>query len=529
MIRFKRSVLLLMAVFSVVNLFPQEVFYPLEKQAIYRFLDELAGSGIINFNSTVKPYSRKAIANLLLEATEKKNLLSARQKKELEFYLRDFGKELTEYGEKGKRKDLFFYHDSVFTITFNPILGGEVFYNPSGYARNWRNGIEAFSSIGKLGIWATFYDNHENPLLSSPEFLLKRPGGHIKDGTDWSVMKAGISWDWKWGSIALVNDILSWGNGYNGANIFSGNTPPFFQLKINIKPVKWIEFNYIHGSLNSMVVDSTRSYYVKNSYGTDYREVYHRKYLAANLFTIQPIEKLNISTGNSIIYSDYGFNPVFLIPVLFFKSVDHSQNSGIDNMNSQMFLDVSFRRIKNLHIYGTLFIDELSVSRFFKNDEWNFFSYKAGASVYNLPFQNLQIIAEFTYTYPLTFQHYVPTLTFETNRYNLGHYLKDNSREWYFSIVYHPTRASEIRFWYCDAVRGPDYTHLGTPRVGNPPLSSIEWQNTSAGICADFQIINDLFFRTSIVRSRIQGATSLYPSFLSGNKTTFNIGIGAGF
>ena len=76
----------------------------------------------------------------------------------------------------------------------------------------------------------------------------------------------------------LVKDKQVWGNNYNGANIFGGNNPSFIQLRLHLNPVKWFNFNYFHGWLNSMVVDSSRSYWVTNSYGTDYREVYHKKY-----------------------------------------------------------------------------------------------------------------------------------------------------------------------------------------------------------------------------------------------------------
>ena len=71
-------------------------------------------------------------------------------------------------------------------------------------------------------------------------------------------------------------------------------------------------------------------------------------------------------------------------------------------MNSQMFLDISSRQIKKLHLYATLFIDELSVSRITDEDEWNFFSWKAGFRLTDLPFSNLSFTTEFTYTYPLT-------------------------------------------------------------------------------------------------------------------------------
>ena len=70
-------------------------------------------------------------------------------------------------------------------------------------------------------------------------------------------MQGGVTYSWKWGNAGLVKDNLQWGNNYNGANIFGGNNPTFVQLRLHISPVKWFDFNYFHGWLNSMVVDST--------------------------------------------------------------------------------------------------------------------------------------------------------------------------------------------------------------------------------------------------------------------------------
>jgi hypothetical protein len=247
------------------------------------------------------------------------------------------------------------------------------------------------------------------------------------------------------------------------------------------------------------------------------------------MFTFTPFKNLNISAGNSIVYSGENAHPAYLIPVLFYKSVDHSLTSGIDNMNSQMFLDISSRQIRKLHIYATMFIDELSVERFSMDDEWNFFSYKAGFRLTDLPVSNLSITTEFTYSYPLTFMHYVPTTTFETAYYNLGHYLKDNAREWYFGIDYRPVRALNINLFFSDAIRGPDYTALGTNREGNPPLASIEWHNISYGLKASFQIINDLYSWFSFAVSDISGEESWSPEYYYGQKNTVNLGVTFGF
>jgi len=510
-------------------LFPQEIPYPVNNYGIYEFLDELSGNQIISLNSAIKPYSRLHIAGLLSEAGKKRNMLTPRQQKELDFYMKEFCKELNDEKNHIKRKDFFYYKDSIFTITVNPILGAELFLNSSGEATYWRNGAEAWAYIRKWGFYASLRDNHEKPLLSSPAFLSPRTAGHIKNSTDWSEMKGGVTFSWQWGNIGLVKENIQWGNNCNGANIFGGNNPSFVHLRLHISPVRWFDFNYFHGWLNSMVVDSTRSYWVKNSYGSDYREVYHKKFIAANILTVTPFKYLNISAGNSIIYSDIGFSPYYLIPLFFYKSVDHSVNSGINNMNSQMFVDISSRQIKHLHLYAVLFVDEFSINRIFKKDEWNFLSWKTGFRLIDFPLPDLSLTAEFTYTYPLCYQHCVPTLTFESNRYNLGHYLKDNSREFYAALDYHPFRTAKVTLFFLDAVRGPDYNALGGSRLGNPPLASIEWHNSSAGLKASCQLINDFYLWGSLITSKITGNKEWSPEYFYGRKTTLNAGFTFGF
>ena len=79
-----------------INLYSQEVPQPVSNYGIYEFLDELAIDKIISINSVIKPYSRLFISKRLQEAEEKRELLNSRQQKELDFYLMDFGKELSE-------------------------------------------------------------------------------------------------------------------------------------------------------------------------------------------------------------------------------------------------------------------------------------------------------------------------------------------------------------------------------------------------------------------------------------------------
>jgi len=475
--------------------------------------------------------------------------LTPRQQKELDFWLNIYSP-----GEPdGKFKLLLspataYYRDSLFSVTVSPILGlsagvtsgsdgnGSDGGSGDGTGENsrqrtiaWKNGAKVYGNYGRWAFFAALQDNHQDPLPGRPEYLTRERGGHIKNGTDFSEMTGGVSYMWKWGDIAFLKDSPVWGSGYAGTNILSGRAPSFMHIRLHLKPVKWGEMTWIHGWLTSMVIDSTRSYWVTNAYGTEYREHYRRKYFAANIFTLTPVERLHISAGNSVIWSDPRITPYYLMPVFFYKSVDHGVNSGINNSNSQMFLDVSSDNIRHLHLYGTLFIDELSTARF-TNSDYNFFSWKGGFRTGNFSFSpNLWLTAECTFTYPLTFQHNVPVTTFENQGYNLGHWLRDNSRSWYFALDWRPVRAAGVRLWHERSERGPDYQSIGGSRVGLPYLETIEWSNITTGLDVSYMILGGVQARASLALRDVTGNEDWYPSHLFGTTTTFSGGVVWGF
>ncbi len=228
--------------------------------------------------------------------------------------------------------------------------------------------------------------------------------------------------------------------------------PAFPRLELDLNPAPWFRMTYVHGSLVSEVVDSSLSFTTSTAYGTDYREVYHSKYLAANIFTFTPVKNLQLSIGNSVIY-DYRYpSAAFLLPVAFYKAIDHTMNSGVDNMNSQLFFSASVRKLKHFHFYGTVFLDEVAMDRVFDDSEFNFVSYKAGFSTTILP--SFRFLAEYTWTNCLTFMHNIPTTTYESNKYNLGHYLEDNARDFYTSLDWSPWRTLRIKAYFIYLFKG---------------------------------------------------------------------------
>ena len=112
----KYSILLLLTWVCTYS-FSQTIYYNTSHEGLYHYLDEMANDGLIELNSVVKPYSRAFIASKLKEIFEQQDKLNKRQKSELDFFLRDFNKELMPNKNFKKRIDLFYYKDSLFTLS----------------------------------------------------------------------------------------------------------------------------------------------------------------------------------------------------------------------------------------------------------------------------------------------------------------------------------------------------------------------------------------------------------------------------
>jgi len=527
------GILIIVGHFTISN--SQTVYHHISNKEIYFFLDEMANLGLIEINSAIKPYSRMFIASKLDEVQEHTGKLNKRQLEELNFYLRDFNKELLPGKNYKKRLDLFYYKDSLFTFSINPILGVQYWTNQNGNNYHTWNGAEVFAYVGKyLGVYANLRDNHEEKRLSSAEYLDKRPAARYKSGTDYSEMRGGMTLSWNWGTFGLVKDHIEWGNNYHYPSIISGKAPSFTQLKLNLKPAEWLDFNYFHGWLNSGIIDSTRSYSYINNYRTSTRIVYRKKYIAANMFTFKPLKGLFASVGNSIVYSDVDVNPVYLIPFMLYKSIDHTLNHNLSNdggQNSQFFIDVSSRQINHVHLYASLFFDDISISRLKQNGHLDYYSLNTGFKVSNL-IPNLSFCFEYFQSYPLVYKHDMPTTSYESNFYNLGHFMQDNSRSYYADIVYRPLKGFYIKFYYNRAEHGPDHESLGTDRqeVVNLFLDSVEWETSKFGLSLSYQLFNDLYFFGELTYNTVKGDIDKYSTpYFHGELYTISFGANIGF
>jgi hypothetical protein len=189
----KKFLALLFLSYILTSIQAQVVYEDVANKSIYNFLDEMANENIIRINSVVKPYSRMFIAEKLTEIKAASGQLNRRQKSELDFYLKDFNKELLPGKYAGKRFDVFYYKDSLFTFSLNGIAGGQAWKNENGINYHRYYGGDVFATVGQhLGIYASLRDNTEKIPLADTGVITIRNGGKYR-GTDYSEMRGGIT------------------------------------------------------------------------------------------------------------------------------------------------------------------------------------------------------------------------------------------------------------------------------------------------------------------------------------------------
>ena len=570
----RKIILLLFCTFAISNIFSQDIPEHISYTRIYDYLDELASEGVIELNSTVKPYSRQFIAEKLLQAQKQNTLLNKRQNDDLNFFLNEFALEQNKLPETKLNlvnmetstlafiQPAFHYKDSIFRARITPIIGMTVTRNANGNITKRWYGAEFQAMMGKhLSVYGSLRDiSIQGQLLARPGYLNDFPGYEYKEssgGGDYSDSRAGIKYAWNWGSVGLVKDNIVWGDNYHGSNILSGRAPSFPMLTLHLKPTKWFEMQYIHGWLVSNVADSSH-YYLENGTTKWYRPA--NKFLAANIFTFTPVKHLNVSVGNSIVYAENNVQAAYLLPFAFYKSIDHSMTKGlgIENQNSQVFFNISSRNIKHLHLFTSVYADEINFARFKPGSaEKNPISIKVGANLSNFPIQNLSVIGEFTHTNIINYKHSIPVLTWASNSYNLGSYLGDNSQEMYLALRYKPIRGLDLNLSFMDAKHGNEYEYLRrnanradaiSKIISQPSLGDITWSNKTIGFNAQYEVFSNAYALINVtysdirgydltstpidgeIRKTAQGYLDMFtPAYLQGKNTTITVGFSIGF
>jgi hypothetical protein len=543
----KISLILFCTIQFTVNRVQAQIVWENPKLPINNFLSRQAQKGNINIADLILPLSRKEIAFNLSTLKDSLHKLSAIEKEELNFYL----KEYTEFNIKRIDSTLFFKNDpygrwrafsaetSDFLIRIDPAVSMETTQGGGKSIMKMSGGLQFWGHMGKnISFQAFFTDITEygsridTIRQFSNETGIVRFENVKKDSKllTYSNLRGSVGLEFRNGSVSLGNDQILWGYGENGRLVMSDKAPAYPFIRLDYQPLKWVKFHYAHTWLQSAIIDSARSYPKGNTiYGTD-RELYVSKFMATHSLNFFPVKGLSLSIGESIIYSDR-MDPGYLIPVMFFKAYDqitsrYKINSG---SNGQFFFQASSRNhIKGMHLYGTLFIDEIRASEVFnRNKSRNQIGFNAGGSITDLFLPYLTLGMEYTRINPFVYQNLIPAQTYTSQNYLMGDWIGQNADRLTAWLKYNPMPrlSTKIRL---DYIRKGEDGSLDDQYYTEPQpkfLSSKVENQKQLLIEATYELINNLNIRASyfkqagIIRPDLQ--TSAVP-----NEVRFGISYG---
>ncbi|MEO8233533.1 MAG: capsule assembly Wzi family protein [Ignavibacteriota bacterium] len=538
------------------NLTAQVVYVPLENE-VYDFLERMSIKGFIELDDEVKPFSRIYIAEKLFEIKNKTQInnqdFSEVEFLELRFWTSEFYYELNQIVSKNEVKNIFntnaeshFYQiqerwflfshsDSLFNVKLSPIAGYGLAAtgDKSGHTR-W----VGLSTFGSYSDWFGFsFDIRDKGEFGSNvdkyKYFSPLRGAWYKgapNGIEYSDAKGSINFNWKWGQVSLIKDYQQWGHGKFGQLILSDKAPSYPQIRLQLKPTSWLRFNYMHGWLSSLVYDSA---YFYNSYpGTISQTLvksYIPKYIAANMLTVTPIDWLDVSVGNAVVYGGE-LRPEFFIPFMFYKFLDHNSGRGdVNDANGMMYFDISAKYPKNFQFYTSVFIDVTEIRNILDNDfENTWIGFTLGGKTVDLLFDNLDLSIEYTHLNPWVYEHKNEVTNYKHLKYSLGHWLGQNGDQFRVQFNYQLLRGLKFQL-FAEAIRkgGLDeiyYAYSGMHTKDLPFLYSPVRKEKRIGLDISYQYLHDLIIKGSYIYSDvIDENLNREPVFFIGSKNSFSI------
>ncbi|WP_448105323.1 capsule assembly Wzi family protein [Pedobacter panaciterrae] len=526
-----------------------QVVYENPTNPVYKYLSRQAQKGNIEFNDLIQPVSRKQIASLLTSLQDSSAKLTTTEQKELAFYLQEF----SEFSTNVKDTTTFFKKDQAgrwrflsvtkddFLLRGDPALTFETFQGKNKSVARVGTGLTFWGHAGKHISFQFYFQDItdrgkgiDSTRIFTPETGIIRTANINPNAktVNYSDFRGNITYAWENGAISFGKDQMLWGYGQGGRLVLSDKSPAYPNIRIDYQPLKWLRFNYIHAWLNSALVDSARSYDKGNPHFGNNREIYIPKFLASHTLSFIPVKGLDLSVGESVVYSD-NLDVGYLIPVMFFKAYDQYQSRYklSTGANSQFFFSVSSRNhLPKTHLYGSLFIDEIRTGAIFNaSKSRNQIGYSIGASVTDVLVPYLTLGGEYSRINPYAYNNLIPAQTYTNQSYLMGDWIGQNADRVTAWVNYTPIPRMVASFQFTAIRKGQEGNlydqYFAEPQPKFLSEGPVETQKQYL-LEVNYQLLNKLYVKTSfmhqdgVIRPALQ--TSAVPN-------EFKFGVSYGF
>jgi len=421
---------------------------------VMSYLQRMAQKGKVEFQDIIQPITRKQIEQALVALSN--TTLTATEQKELNFYLHEY-KSIQETDtailkaiqkDANKRLRGLFLHQKDFTLNVDP-LGSLARISTNGNSfTQMSHGLNFWGQAKQFAFQFYYKDYTENGngfesfRMTSPEKSIIKLYNPTTTSQNYSEIRGNISYSFNKGSISLGKDHLSWGYGENGKIVLDNKVNSYPLIRLDYSPSKWMQFNYTHAWLNSNIVDSNALYTTGIGAGSGEQRIqFIPKYMATHSLVFTPTKGLNIAIGETVVYSDKT-DVGFFIPVNFFKIYDNNKSNYNINAgsNGQFFIQASSRnQIKNTHLYGSMFIDEIRIATIFnKAKSRNQLGYTLGGSVTDILLPYLTLGTEYTRVNPFVYTNLVAAQNYTQYDREMGDWMGNNFDRFMLFAKYNP-------------------------------------------------------------------------------------------
>jgi len=437
----------------------QTVFVPV-RHWVYDYLDRMETKRLLPVVlGCTKPMTRQEIGGYLKALKKKRHKLSRTENEQLDFLLFEFQHAL---GKKSKRPK---YKSRLKKITqqnwIDPWLPDFVYptgrhlleikhgplqlnWDPVFYRRRLfadddtpaspervNTDTNGFLLWGTVGPWFGFYtdvrDTREWGTRSYPagNTTVERYGFVQGNGRqiyhDETI--AYLLYQKKYARLQFGKDVNVWGPGRRGQLFLSDWATSYDQFKIQLALPR-VKYTYLLAWLKHDTPD-----YFKGDPTT--------KFFAAHRLEFSPHRNIDIGLQSGVIYRER-FEPAYLNPVMFFRSAEHYLG---DTDNAVMGADVEIKAIKNVKLYGELFLDDLTTGKLGTGFYGNKYAYTLGgfyAGMFGL--KDLDLRVEYSRVRPFVYSHKDTVNSYAHFSTALGHWMGANSELLSASLDYRLSR-----------------------------------------------------------------------------------------
>lgn len=466
LLKFSINFIIFFFLLNTKSVFSQKENVPLDND-VYVFLKEMKVKKIIpSINDDNPNLSREEVRKYLEIIDSQKLSLSSTENKFLEKYKMEFYNELineqtttTLFGGKNnignklsdffshKKKYIYYYEKDGTNVFFEGLGNGIYGHRLKPGTNNTEIGDIGFRIRGtvaeKIGYSFTVQKGMIKgnlklgeivyPALLSNYKYVEQSGDMPSYDYAFGYLKYSTSPKNKMNiSVQIGREPITIGYGYNEKLV----------LSYHHTNIDFLKFNFQYGIVNfySMSGSTVGEYHLD-------RSLNYTKYITTNRLKLYFKNLFEIGIGESIIYSDRGYDLAYLNPMLFYKFAEMSLQ---DRDNGTLWLDFQTDLLNNFEIQGTFFLDENIL--FELNDLTRYSNktaYQLGFFWYSpLSINDLSLIFEFTRIRPYVYSHTNYKNSYSSFGQILGHSIGPNAEQIYLKLAYNLSEWVRFNFEY---------------------------------------------------------------------------------